>query len=100
MNKHLLKCTKIFESMMHLFKMTWKQICSIEDLRKVIELFPPGCADFKMSDFNGVMAELKMLDYQCTDKKLDGLTQIFKLSEDYKTYLPNANKLCRLVFTT
>jgi hypothetical protein len=99
LNEHLKKSLVTFEPMITLFKMPWKQICSTENVKKVIELFPPGCKDFKMNDYDGVIAELKVLDHQCNVKKLDSLTKIFKLSEDCKTCLPTANKLCRLVLT-
>ncbi|CAI6362390.1 unnamed protein product [Macrosiphum euphorbiae] len=99
LNEHLKKSLVTFEPMITLFKMPWKQICSTENVKKVIELFPPGCKDFKMNDYDGVIAELKVLDHQCNVKKLDSLTKIFELSEDCKTCLPTANKLCRLVLT-
>lgn len=70
--------------MICLFQIPQEQICSIENLRKIHE----------------VIAELKVLGYQYTNKKLVSLTEILKLSENYKTSLSTTNKLCRLVITS
>jgi len=43
LNEHLKKSLVTFEPMITLFKIPWKQICSTENIKKVIELFPPGC---------------------------------------------------------
>ncbi|KAF0719387.1 Uncharacterized protein FWK35_00024040 [Aphis craccivora] len=43
-----------------------------------------------MNDYDGVIAELKVLDHQCNVQKLDNCL---------KTCLPTSNKLCRLVLT-
>lgn len=38
--------------MITLLKMPWKQICSTEDIKKVIKLLPPGCKDFDMNNYD------------------------------------------------
>jgi len=87
------------EPLVNIFKVPWENNCSLDDLKKLMTIFPPGCNESKISDFDGVLAELDILHHQCKNKNISKLIEIYKVSEELKHILPTGNKICRLIFT-
>ncbi|KAF0764466.1 zinc finger MYM-type protein 1-like [Aphis craccivora] len=97
--KHLQNCMLTIEPLVNIFKVPWENNCSLDDLKKLMTIFPPGCNESKISDFDGVLAELDILHHQCKNKNISKLIEIYKVSEELKHILPTGNKICRLIFT-
>jgi hypothetical protein len=64
-----------------------------------MKIFPPGCNESKVSDYDGVLAEFDILHHHCKNKNISKLFEIHKVSEELKYILPTGNKICRLIFT-
>ena len=100
LSEHLKNNILIVEPLIHILKVPReKNSCSTDNLEKAMKIFPPGCDEFKINDFDGVLTELDVLHHQCTSKNIFKLIDMLKVSEELKHILPTSNKVCRLIFT-
>ncbi|KAF0710245.1 zinc finger MYM-type protein 1-like, partial [Aphis craccivora] len=79
------------------FSTPFKLNYAADDLKKIIELFPPGISASKLTDYDGILSEFLILVHHCNG--MSNLSEILKTSESFKHLLPNVNLMLRLVFT-
>jgi len=89
----------VIEPLGNNFKVSWENNFSIDDLKKAMNIFPPGCNESNICDYDRVITKLNILHHHCINKNILKLTKIFKVSKELKHILPISNKICRLIFT-
>jgi len=43
---------------------------TIDDLKKAMKIFPPGCNESNICDYDGVITEINILHHHCINKNL------------------------------
>lgn len=69
-SEHLKNCMLIIELLMTIFKVPLENNCSIDDLKKAMQIFPLGCDESDICDYDGVMAKLNILHHHCINKNI------------------------------
>jgi len=93
--------TEVIEPLVNIFKVPLENNCTIDELKKAMKIFPPGCNESNICDYDGVITELNILHLHHINKTILKLSEIFKVSKELKhtSILSIGNKLCRLIFT-